>query len=83
MTTTTPTTQGRPFAGAPGAGKTVALFATCANDVMFPQAPMATTQLLERLGCRVVFPKKQTSCTPRSRPPVPQDADLMYPKMQT
>lgn len=62
MTTTTPTTQGRPFVGAPGAGKTVALFATCANDVMFPQAPMATTQLLERLGCRVVFPKKQTCC---------------------
>ena len=47
---------------APGAGLTVALFATCANDVMFPQAPIATTKLLERLGCRVVFPTRQTCC---------------------
>jgi L-lactate dehydrogenase complex protein LldE len=62
MPVTTPTAQGRPRSDAPGAGKTVALFATCANDVMFPQAPMATTKLLERLGCRVVFPPKQTCC---------------------
>ena len=62
MTTTTPTAQGRPGLDAPGAGKTVALFSTCANDVMFPQAPIAMTRLLERLGCRVVFPTKQTCC---------------------
>ena len=60
--TTTSTSPGRSFADAPGSGKTVALFAACANDVMFPQAPIATTRLLERLGCRVVFPKKQTCC---------------------
>ncbi|HOA87845.1 MAG TPA: (Fe-S)-binding protein [Propioniciclava tarda] len=60
--TTTSTSPGRSFADAPGWGKTVALFAACANDVMFPQAPIATTRLLERLGCRVVFPKKQTCC---------------------
>ena len=49
-------------ANAPGAGITVALFATCANDVMFPDTPKAVTTLLERLGCHVVFPKKQTCC---------------------
>lgn len=42
--------------------KTVALFATCANDVMFPQTPIATVQLLERLGCQVEFPLEQTCC---------------------
>lgn len=46
----------------PGAGMTVALFATCANDVMFPQTPIATVRLLERLGCKVVFPEEQTCC---------------------
>lgn len=42
--------------------KTVALFATCANDVMFPNTPIATVKLLERLGCKVEFPKEQTCC---------------------
>lgn len=46
----------------PGAGMTVAIFPTCANDVMFPQTPIATVKLLERLGCKVVFPKAQTCC---------------------
>lgn len=46
----------------PGAGMTVALFATCANDVMFPKTPIATVMLLERLGCKVVFPEEQTCC---------------------
>lgn len=41
---------------------TVALFATCVNDTMFPGTPQATRTLLERLGCRVVFPKGQTCC---------------------
>lgn len=49
-------------AGSPGEGKTVALFATCANDVMFPDTPKAVVSLLERLGCRVVFPDGQTCC---------------------
>ena len=43
-------------------GLKVALFATCANDVMFPQTPIATVELLERLGCRVEFPEEQTCC---------------------
>lgn len=40
----------------------VALFATCFNDTMFPAAPIATTQLLERLGVVVEFPTAQTCC---------------------
>ncbi|WP_343065874.1 (Fe-S)-binding protein [Flexivirga oryzae] len=40
----------------------VALFATCFNDTMFPRTPIATTQLLERLGVQVDFPEKQTCC---------------------
>ncbi|GGK66246.1 (Fe-S)-binding protein [Ornithinimicrobium pekingense] len=43
-------------------GPTVALFATCFNDTMWPEAPRATVLLLERLGCRVVFPREQTCC---------------------
>ncbi len=46
----------------PGAGMTVALFATCANDIMFPNTPIATVKLLERLGCKVEFPEEQTCC---------------------
>jgi L-lactate dehydrogenase complex protein LldE len=42
--------------------KKVALFATCINDVMFPDTCMATVRLLERLGCRVCFPPQQTCC---------------------
>lgn len=41
---------------------TVALFATCINDTMFPGTPRAVVAILERLGCKVVFPKKQTCC---------------------
>ncbi len=43
-------------------GPTVALFATCVNDTMFPQTPMAVVTVLERLGCTVVFPESQTCC---------------------
>lgn len=46
----------------PGAGMTVALFATCINDTMFPQTPKAVVTLLERLGCTVEFPLAQTCC---------------------
>ncbi|MGO0575021.1 (Fe-S)-binding protein [Ornithinimicrobium panacihumi] len=40
----------------------VALFATCFNDTMWPEAPRATVALLERLGCTVEFPRAQTCC---------------------
>ena len=46
----------------PGDGITVALFATCVNDTMFPGTPKAVVAVLERLGCRVVFPREQTCC---------------------
>jgi len=46
----------------PGAGVTVALFATCINDTMFPSTPRAVVTILERLGCTVVFPEGQTCC---------------------
>ncbi|RMB61351.1 (Fe-S)-binding protein [Tessaracoccus antarcticus] len=48
--------------GRPGHGLTVALFATCINDTMFPGTPRATVEVLERLGCTVVFPREQTCC---------------------
>lgn len=44
------------------AGPTVALFATCVNDTMFPETPKATLRLLERLGCTVEFPLQQSCC---------------------
>jgi L-lactate dehydrogenase complex protein LldE len=40
----------------------IALFATCLADAMFPQAAIATVNLLERLGHQVVFPDGQTCC---------------------
>ncbi|SNC73558.1 L-lactate dehydrogenase complex protein LldE [Kytococcus aerolatus] len=40
----------------------VALFATCFNDTMWPEAPRATVRLLERLGVEVEFPREQTCC---------------------
>ena len=46
----------------PGAGITVALFATCINDTMFPNTPRAVVTVLERLGCTVKFPASQTCC---------------------
>lgn len=40
----------------------IALFSTCIVDAMFPQAAMATTHILERLGHTVVFPRGQACC---------------------
>ena len=40
----------------------VALFATCFNDVMWPETPKAVVRLLRRLGCDVEFPPAQTCC---------------------
>ncbi|MGJ6979736.1 (Fe-S)-binding protein [Aestuariimicrobium soli] len=44
------------------AAPTVALFATCINDTMFPGTAVDTVHLLERLGCTVTFPEAQTCC---------------------
>ena len=40
----------------------VALFITCFNDTLFPDAGRATVALLERLGCEVEFRAEQTCC---------------------
>jgi L-lactate dehydrogenase complex protein LldE len=40
----------------------VALFITCFNDTLFPEAGKAVVRLLERLGCAVEFPFEQTCC---------------------
>lgn len=40
----------------------IALFITCLNNAMAPQAGRATVEILERLGHEVVFPDAQTCC---------------------
>jgi L-lactate dehydrogenase complex protein LldE len=40
----------------------IALFITCLNDTLAPQAGQATVAVLERLGHEVVFPEEQTCC---------------------
>ena len=40
----------------------VALFITCFNDTLFPATGRAVVEVLERLGCKVVFPEEQTCC---------------------
>jgi L-lactate dehydrogenase complex protein LldE len=40
----------------------VALFITCVNDTLFPEAGRATVEVLERLGHTVDFPEEQTCC---------------------
>jgi L-lactate dehydrogenase complex protein LldE len=40
----------------------VGLFIPCYVDQFYPQVAIATLELLERLGCEVVFPLNQTCC---------------------
>jgi len=40
----------------------VALFVPCYVDQFYPQAAIATLELLEKLGCEVYYPKNQTCC---------------------
>ena len=40
----------------------VGLFITCINDTLFPRTGIATVEVLERMGCEVVFPEDQTCC---------------------
>jgi L-lactate dehydrogenase complex protein LldE len=40
----------------------VGLFIPCYVDQFYPQVGVATLQLLERLGCEVVYPPDQTCC---------------------
>jgi len=40
----------------------VALFIPCYIDQFYPQVGIATLQLLQKLGCKVIYPEKQTCC---------------------
>ncbi|PPA69050.1 (Fe-S)-binding protein [Jeotgalibacillus proteolyticus] len=40
----------------------VSLFVTCLADVFYPGVGKDTVEVLERLGCEVDFPEKQTCC---------------------
>ena len=40
----------------------IALFVTCLGDTLFPEAPRACVEVLERLGHEVTFPAEQTCC---------------------
>ncbi len=42
--------------------KTVSFFSTCLADTVFPDVARDAVLLLEKLGCRVIFNKKQTCC---------------------
>jgi L-lactate dehydrogenase complex protein LldE len=51
-------TDGRP----PPQGRRVQLMATCLCDAFFDDVAAATVEVLEHLGCEVVFPEGQTCC---------------------
>ena len=38
------------------------LFVTCIVDQLFPNVGIAMADVLERVGCRVDFPERQTCC---------------------
>ncbi|WP_408007843.1 (Fe-S)-binding protein [Pseudalkalibacillus sp. A8] len=40
----------------------VSLFITCLADLFYPEVGMDTVELLEKFGCEVYFPDKQTCC---------------------
>jgi L-lactate dehydrogenase complex protein LldE len=40
----------------------VSFFATCITDVVYPRVGIKAVELLERLGCTIVFNPKQTCC---------------------
>ena len=41
---------------------TVYYFGTCLVDLFYPTAGMAGIRLLERQGCRVIYPQAQSCC---------------------
>jgi L-lactate dehydrogenase complex protein LldE len=43
-------------------GRRISLFVTCLVDQLFPQVGMAMAEVLERTGCVVDFPERQTCC---------------------
>lgn len=58
---------------------TVALFIPCYIDQFYPKAGIATLELLEKMGCEVVFPKEQTCCgQPLANSGMEQEARPIY-----
>jgi L-lactate dehydrogenase complex protein LldE len=58
---------------------TVALFVPCYVDQFYPKAGIATLELLEKLGCKVVFPREQTCCgQPLANSGMEQEARPIY-----
>lgn len=57
-----PTDAKLPRLPSPVAGKTVALFAQCLTDRLWPEQARAVQTVLQALGCRVVFPAAQHCC---------------------
>ncbi len=57
----------------------IALFVPCYVDQFYPQAGIATLELLEKLGCRVEYPLAQTCCgQPMANSGCEQDAIPAY-----
>jgi L-lactate dehydrogenase complex protein LldE len=46
----------------PVAGKKVSFFITCIMDMIYPETGLSAVEVLERLGCEIVFPEAQTCC---------------------
>ncbi len=46
----------------PVTGKKVSFFITCIMDMIYPETGMSAVEVLERLGCEIVFPEAQTCC---------------------
>lgn len=42
--------------------RTVSLFVSCFNDLLFPKTAWSAVRVLERMGLRVEFPEEQTCC---------------------
>ena len=38
------------------------LFSQCMVDMFYPKVGIAAVEVLERLGCEIVFPKAQACC---------------------
>ncbi|THH40357.1 (Fe-S)-binding protein [Neolewinella litorea] len=58
---------------------TVGLFIPCYIDQFYPRAGVATLQLLEKVGCTVIYPRQQTCCgQPLANSGMEQEARPIY-----
>ena len=60
----------------------VGLFIPCYVDQFFPEVGVATLQLLEKQGCEVVYPEKQTCCgQPMANTGMEQEGKKIYTEL--